>query len=291
MGVINLANTTNFISPESLIARIKEDLRSYDDLGLIDQQKFYKDIKYILSQLGVGVAKETSAVLSVVNFKTKLPDNFKILHAAYKCSPVFSGKDKVYPQTGFVYYLERTDEKVLYDNCEIQTTQSGTIIDKITVRTYLKGQEQSVNFKNPVLLKLSANVKTSFCTENCLNHNVSSPNEITIDNNYIWCNFTDDNIYMKYYGFAVDSNNLPLIPNIESIEKTIEYFLKFRIFENIWINDEHPDVEKRMLVMEKKYKESRVDAEYEIKLPSFASLANMINNNKHRFDNYQLIRF
>ncbi len=293
MGNITPNNTLTFKSAKSTIARIQSNLESFDSAGLINPSTFYKDIKYILmDKLGIGVFKEEQAVLNVKNYKTALPLDFYLLYSAYKCTPsVETGTDVTYPQSGFVYYLERTDSEVHYDKCEIESTQSGKVVDKITVREYYKGKTNITNFNSPILLRLSSRVKKDICTKDCLNYYAGGIDEISIDNGYIYSNFTDDSIYIKYFAFPLDEDGLPLIPEIEAVEKVLEYYLMFRIFENIWLNDLSPDVEKRMVYIKAQYEEALINAKYYVKLPTLSTLGRMVEHNKHRFDNYQLIRF
>ena len=77
-------NEYNFKSSEILFSRIKEDLSSYDSVGLIDEGKFYQYIKYIIDTLGISFYEEKDAVVHVHDFKATLPPDFTLLEIAFK---------------------------------------------------------------------------------------------------------------------------------------------------------------------------------------------------------------
>lgn len=285
MGQINPANTLTFKSTDTLFSRVRKRLKSFNAAGLIDEGDFYYWIKEVIEKLGVSVYQEQKAVLDVVNFKTSLPDNFSYLYAAYKCTPSISdgSKNTLYPQTGFVFYTEETHQP--YVKCKSCYAAKIDYVegDKITIRTYLEGQPSVLNFSSPVLLKLSKNSK-GICDDKCKNLFSTCVHEITIDNGVIYTNFDNDSIYMEYYGLAIDpESGLPMIPDNTFIEKAIEDYLIYQIFEALWFNGDAPDMDKKYQVAKMNYEESLKTALYWVKLPSFQTVIN-----KMRFDRKNL---
>ncbi len=73
MAAINASNNLKFTSSAMMIASIRSDLESYDAMGLINSQKLYKHIKYMLERLGLSVYKEYDAIIDIDSYVGELP--------------------------------------------------------------------------------------------------------------------------------------------------------------------------------------------------------------------------
>jgi hypothetical protein len=291
MSVINAANTLEFKNTDTLFARIRKRLRSYDAAGILDEGDWYYWIKEVLDRLGVGVYKECEAVVFVKNFKGPLPDNFSYLYSAYKCTPSLTeSKSQVFPQTGFVFYIEETRQP--YTKCGTGWYATKEVIDgeKITIRSYIEGAPVTYNFHSPLLLKLSGNAK-GICDGKCQNLFAKSPHEITIDKGFIYTNFNNDSIFLKYYGFPIDpESGLPEIPSNTYIEKAIEDYVIYRIFEDFTFNGDVPDIEKKYQLARANSDDSMKSALYWVKHPSFQTAINYIRQQRKNLSIYQQTR-
>ena len=69
----------NFVSSNPLIARIKEELRSYFDTNMVDDTLFPKYIDYCLSKLGKSTYQINQTLLNVKEFKATLPEDLRLL--------------------------------------------------------------------------------------------------------------------------------------------------------------------------------------------------------------------
>lgn len=282
MGVISPDSYIDFKTTEELFGKVKRFLSSYDDASLLDDGEFDVYVKEVLRSLGIGVYRENDAILSVKNYKARLPESFSVLYAAYKCTPFFSQKDLIHHQNTISVFNDVTWEVIQggKNGAEINCCEEKGILERITVRQYVKEKAVDVDFKNPVLLRLSPNVHRGVRVDNCQNLLASSPFEITIRDGYVYTNFTDDNIYMKFYEFPTDENGLPMIPDIEEIEKTIEWYIIFQVLLKFYMNAEVPDIQNRWQLAEQKYKEAYAEAKYLNKLPTFSGSVNMIRRNR-----------
>jgi hypothetical protein len=288
MSVINPANTLEFVSTDSLFARVRKRLRSYDAVGILDEGDWYYYIKEVLDRLGVAVYQESEAVLFVKNFKAPLPENFSTLYAAYKCTPtVLESKNQIFPQTGFVFYIEETHEP--YKKCGTGWYATKEVVDgdKITIRSYIEGQPTLISFSSPLLLRLSANAK-GICDGKCENLFARTPHEITIDKGFVYANFDNDSIYMKYFGFPLDKETgLPLIPSNSYIEKAIEDYIVYRIFEDFLFNGDVPDIQNKYQLARANSDDSMKSALYLTKHPSFQTTINYIRQQRKNLSIYQ----
>jgi hypothetical protein len=282
MSVIDASNTTIFKDSSILFSKVKRFLSSYGAANLIDEGEFPTYVKEILKDLGIGVYKENDAILKVKNYKAKLPKNFEVLYAAYKCTPTFNVKDTIHPQSTVSVFNDVTWELLEGgDKCQIDCQrQPGNILEKITVRQYVQEKTITGNFTNPILLRLSPNVKKNKCAEDCENILASSPYEITLDDGFIITNFNEDNIYLKFYEFPLDENGIPLIPGIDEVEKTIEWYIIYQLLLKWYINGEVADIQGRMQYAENQYLAAYANAKYTLKLPSFASMINVLRRQR-----------
>jgi hypothetical protein len=290
MSLINPANTLNFKSTDNLFARVRKKLKSYNAAGLIDEGDFYYWIKEVIEKLGVSVYDEHQAIMSIEAFKAPLPDNFSYLYAAYKCTPSAvdnSSHNTLFPQTGFVFYTEETHEP--FRKCKNCYAAKIDYVhgDKITIRTYIEGQPFVLNFTNPLLLRLSKNVK-GMCHDESPNLSCRSQSEITLNKGFMHTNFDKDCVYIEYYGLAIDpESGLPMVPDNTFIEKCIEDYIIYQIIEALWFNGEAPDMDKRYQVAKANYEESLKSALYYVKLPAFQTIINKIRFDRKNLRVYQ----
>lgn len=281
MSIIDASNTTKFRDSSVLFSKVKRFLSSYGDANLIDEGEFPVYANEVLNDLGIGVFKESDAVMKVSNYKATLPKGFKVLYAAYKCTPFFNAKDTIHPQSTVSIFNDVTWELLeSNDKCEIDCCIEKGVIEKITVRQYVQEKTITGHMTNPVLLRLSPNVKKSKCVDDCDNLLASSPYEITLDNNNIITNFNDDYIYMKYYEFPLDENGMPLIPDIDEVEKAIEWYIIYQVMLKWFMNNEVQDVQNRMQYAENQYTQYLAGAKYYLKLPSFSSMVNYLRRKR-----------
>lgn len=292
MGVINPGNMMEFKSTDSLFARIRRRLKSFDGVGMLDEGDWYYHVKEIMDRLGCGVYDELEAVIGVNNYKGPLPDGFTELYAAYKCTPTMGdsgSKSTIFPQTGFVMYIE--DIYQPYRKCKNCYSAKVDYVDgtKFTTRTYIEGQPVIWNFQSPTLLRLSGNAR-GICNEKCKNIFAKSAYEFTINKGFVYTNFECDSIFMKYYALAVDAETgLPMIPDNTFIEKALEDYIIYRVLEDFWFNSSVPDLDRRYQAARINSDDSFAQALYWVKLPSFQNAIEQCRQERKNLRIYQQI--
>src|SRR6187399_2818458 len=123
-------------STESLFARIRENLSSYTALGLIDEGKFFFEVKWFISKLGITMYELDEDVLTLKDFKAEIPCNFYLLESAWLCNKNNSVSRKVDNFQGkVVIYTEKTCEKVVEPSC--LSSCSEKVLEKITLKEYV----------------------------------------------------------------------------------------------------------------------------------------------------------
>jgi hypothetical protein len=291
MSTINPGNNLQFTSADAIFAKVKRRLSSYDKAGLLDEGEWYDDIRYIIDSLGISAYEEKQAIVMIKNYRAPRPEDFSYLYSAYKCTSDYgTSKQTVFPQTGFVFYIDETHEP--YRQCKNCLSAKRDFIEgeKITIRTYIEGQPQILSFNNRVLLELSSNAKNT-CSKDSPHFYHRCANQITIDRSTIYTNFEEGAIDMKYYALALDPvSGLPLVPDDTFILKAIEDYIVFRQFQVFYENNSVPDMENR-------YKEAKIESDNSLdqarhlsKLPSFQTMINKIRADRNNLRIYQQIR-
>lgn len=291
MGVITSSNNTIFKDSAIVISNVKRYLKSFNAFNLLSEEEFYRYISDIIHQLGIGIMQESDALVFIESSKGVLPYNFKTLYAAYKTTPFFQHSDIERLQSNsFSITTDITHEIISQANkCTIECCEnSQKVIEKLTIRNFVN-EGKNLNFSTPILLRLSPNVKRDFIEQNCHNLNSGSKFEITIDGNFLYTNFDKDVVYIKYYGFPVDKDTgLPMIPNIRSAEKAIEWYIIWQTLMGLWYNSDAPDMQNKWQAAKVEYEHWFAQAEYEVKLPSFQTLLDQIRRNRGNLSIYQM---
>lgn len=279
-------------STESLFGKIKEDLAAYSSSNLIDEGRFHKDVKYIISLLGVMWFREAEIVLSIENYSSQLPEDFKQLDSAFRCDQYSVESNQldgvVLKKLSFSHYPEIVDPDTHEYTCGDYRTQPSKCIFNRQEEILIQRGETFFKLNAPRLLRPgNINTKKNLCTSNCQNIYSTSADTFTIENKNFYTNFKDGTVYLSYHAFPLDEDGYPMIPDNEMIEKCIEYYIKSNIFENLWLNGD-ADVERKYAKMEEMYMKHLAQAKYETKLPTFASMVNKIRLNRRSLDMYQL---
>lgn len=285
MGIINAENTLRFKSSTPLFDRISKRLSSFDSAGLIDTGDFHKLVKDVLEQLGVGVYKECEAILHPKEFEAKLPDNFKMFHAAYRCSFKWHGTKSINEQRPIIFYRDTENTQICSSNCKLECSHDCGKT-KIVIRTFVEGDEVIGTSHNLRLLQLSPNVR-SLCTDDCPSllpnhHNRIRENEININSSvtHILTNFNDDKIYIQYYGLPIDEHGMPMIPDQTEIEKAIEYYIYSQLFEEFYWNSTIPDIVRMLGDVRVEADKYMSQAKFWVNLPSFQKMVNSIRRQR-----------
>jgi len=292
----------DLIPCDQLFSRIEENLSSYINNGLLDTSRFYPEVRYFIQQLGLAVYEQKDGILVLEKGKAEMPCDFFMLDSAWLCdnsstkiSNNFQGK--------YVFYTTKTCETLTQGQTCPPPNQTGysvsacpqeNVMEKITITEYVSGAETSLNFRNPILLRLnrSKNIKT-ICNEKCRNLFSSSPYEISINKQgsayYMFSNLNDATIYIKYWRYPLDEETeLPMIPDDPLILKALENHLIHWFLINIWLNGDDVNIENKIKYWEKEKIESLAAAKIYTKLPSFNNLINYSKMVRRRWSVYDI---
>lgn len=285
-----------FKSTESLFARMRENLSSYTALGLIDEGKFFFEVKLFINKLGISMYELDEDIIHLKDFKGELPCNFYLLESAWLCSRNNSATKVIDNFQGkTVIYTQNTCEKAIVPSCS-SDCQKEQLFDKITVKEYVQTTPYERHYIEPRLLMLGNKISDGVCTKECPNLFCSSVNDISIkrrgNSYFLLSNLKEPSIYLRYYAYPTDEETgLPLIPDEPIIEKALEDRLMLYFFKNLWLNDDNPNVQQKIGFLAPIANESMAEAEYFCKLPSFQTMINTAIRQRKRYASYEVQSF
>ena len=289
----------NFISANSIIASVQEDLSSFDANNQLDPGRWYPWIKKVVSDLGIGCFEYKHALVWIKNFKGKLECDFHILDSAFLVQDDCCGGEA--PPRGPIHYQGRS---IIWDDtttscanqepdcagCDFRTCSLDTF-NEVTVREYVQGLPYT--YRVPVFFPLHVNQRVSkgWCLPHSVCFGSPSQQEITINNGEIFTNFEEGIILLNYYAYPYDEDGIPKVPDNPKFKLAIEQYLKWKVLENLWVNNDDMGVEKKMGYFKNEFEQnSYPDAEYYAKLQSMSEHMDMARNNRKRFNVFQLIQ-
>lgn len=279
MGVISQHDNIGFKSAKFIYSKVKRFLKSFDAVNIIDEGEFPTLTKEVLKSLGSGVYKESQAIIEICNGVGDLPCDFSYIWTAYKCTGSHNNKDikKHLQNSSFGFTTETSYKSFIEGNtCEIKCCEDKSkLVESFEVKHYITESPENYTFKNPIGLRLV----TRDLSANGGTFNELSNYEIAIEGKKIYTNFDSDYVYMKYYGFPVDENGEILIPDIEQVEKAIEWYIIWQILLSGWFNSTIPDIQNKFQYAENQYNFWFAEAKYHRKLPSFTAMVDIIRNN------------
>ena len=290
----------NFVPSEALISTIQEDLASYDSNNQLDPGRWYTWIQKIVSDLGIACYEYKHALVWIKNYKGSMPCDFQVLDSAFwvkdECcggtapaeGPIhYQGKSIIWDDTTTSCATQTPScEGCDFRTCSIDENQ----FTQITVREYIKGLPYT--YYVPILYPLAVNQRNAkgWCLPRSICFGSQSNQEITINKGEVFTNFCEGIVLFNYYAYPTDEHGLPMIPENPKVEQAIEHYIKWKVFENLYTNNDDMGVEKKMLLWKANFEQSMADAEYYMKLTSFDAMVDLVRNDRKRFNHFQLLQ-
>lgn len=280
-----------FISPESLFARVKEELKSYFDSKAVDDLMFPVWTEKCLKKLGRSSWKINQALLFMDSFEAKLPPDFVAVRECWLTAELLS---PIFRKPGAYYTQITTTLNKPYDPCNSAVNCDPCNPDILTVVT-----KTNTEVTQPIRLKYLLTPGNISCMKDCqfgcMNVNAQSFGLTNKDMSFdirdgkLVTNFRDGDVYLIYYSDQRDDSGYQLIPDNYRIQEFIEAFLKQKIFEQLYnqISDEtFNQIEKKYFFYKQLADEAYILADIEVKKKTIYEKAYQIKREQHRFDPY-----
>lgn len=287
--------TEEFVSADSLIALVQEDLSSFDANNQLDPGRWYPMIKKVISDLGIACLEYKHSLTWIKNYKAEMPCDFYIMDTAFLVE-----KDCCTPDKGIVQYQGRSiiwddtetscamPTKACDNGCEYLTCEIETF-NQVTVREYVMGLPYTYTLPSMFPLYVNQRVSKGWCLPNSICFGSKSKQEVTINGGYIYTNFEDGLVLINYYAYPYDENGIPKVPANPKFQLAIEHYIKWKTLEKLWINNDDMGVQQKMLYYKNEFEQnSYPDAEYNAKLASMSDMMDTIRNNRKRYNIFQL---
>ena len=214
-----------FISSETLVAEVKQELKTYFEAGAISEIMIPTFIDQALRKLKVLVLRPEEAIIRFENYKSELPYDFAMLDYAISYESDIFWQGGAHTFSGYWY-------KNMEGQCNTCDPCHSNVETYETISVLTPGYR--ITMKHPRWIRVYFD-STSLCTENCENLKVSSTDIIKIGNNKkVSASFKTGCIYLRYFSRPMDDNHVPMVPEVLEVEEYIKSYLKYKFFEMMW---------------------------------------------------------
>lgn len=299
-----------FISPLSIYAIVKEELKSYFDTGAIDDLMFPTYTKKCLDKLGKSSYSIVPVLVYVDDFVADLPDNFHAVREAWLCTSIdlrpYTAANSFYSQTSDLLTVQvkpatiNGEEYCVNPLCTDEDC-TGDCVENL-VQAVFKTQEQIPrSVQRQHLLKPGNIVLTtdSNCPYNSDSALYGKPavsgaadwDSFDIRDNKLVTTFRNGWVELVMYATDYDKIGNQLVPNNFRIMEYIEKFLKYRMLETLTnqTNDEtFNQLQQKMMLAKQEADEAYIMAEMEIKKQDVYTKQRRIRKLNNKFNKYEL---
>tara|TARA_B110000503_G_scaffold141185_1_gene233942 strand:- start:5475 stop:6431 length:957 start_codon:yes stop_codon:yes gene_type:complete len=304
----------NFISPESVYATVKEELKSYFDTGAVDDLLFPTYLDKCLRKLGRSSYVISEDILDISDFQARLPDNFIAVREAWMCTEIplrpYQDSTSFYSQASSQTTIQISPLTIGGTPCVNAACQdaacTGTCMPELIQAVYKTNQSVARGIAKSYLLKpgnISARSNCSVEYTNAWQFASVAPsvNEFTpgsagydsfdIRDNKFVTNFRCGVVHLIFYVTEYDCTGNQMIPDNYRIKEFIEHFIKYKVFETLsnQLTDEtFAQIQQKMLYYKGLADEAFVMADIEIKKQTPWAKQRRIKNDLQRFAQYEL---
>ena len=304
----------NFISPESVYATVKEELKSYFDTGAVDDLLFPTYLDKCLRKLGRSSYVISEDILDISDSQARLPDNFIAVREAWMCTEIplrpYQDSTSFYSQASSQTTIQISPLTIGGTPCVNAACQdaacTGTCMPELIQAVYKTNQSVARGIAKSYLLKpgnISARSNCSVEYTNAWQFASVAPSvhEFTpgsagydsfdIRDNKFVTNFRCGVVHLIFYVTEYDCTGNQMIPDNYRIKEFIEHFIKYKVFETLsnQLTDEtFAQIQQKMLYYKGLADEAFVMADIEIKKQTPWAKQRRIKNDLQRFAQYEL---
>ena len=277
----------NFISPESVYATVKEELKSYFDTGAVDDLLFPTYLDKCLRKLGRSSYVISEDILDISDFQARLPDNFIAVREAWMCTEIplrpYQDSTSFYSQASSQTTIQISPLTIGGTPCVNAACQdaacTGTCMPELIQAVYKTNQSVARGIAKSYLLKPG---------------NISARSNCSVEYTNAWqfaSNFRCGVVHLIFYVTEYDCTGNQMIPDNYRIKEFIEHFIKYKVFETLsnQLTDEtFAQIQQKMLYYKGLADEAFVMADIEIKKQTPWAKQRRIKNDLQRFAQYEL---
>lgn len=273
----------DWISADSIIAQLKEELRSYFETGVIDDGMFPMYIDHSLKKVGMTMLETIDEIIPLRNKKAILPEGIVFLNDVLYAGDEqnikgnIPGGTNVYNQTTTEVVLQTDGSINVPGNPEVGSTVQ--IVERTTNR--LLNTYDIVTRLRPATLQAK-----NMCEDSRFKKFYDYPYYYDVNGRILSTNHPDGELLIRYKKYRVDDEGYPMIPDHVTMQDLVQFYLRYKIFEQLWnsVTDEtYNQMQNKMQYYEQKYNEALIMARTEFVAPSFQQQKESILLRRHKF--------
>lgn len=281
----------DFVSVEPLYAKIQLELDSYFATGAVDTILFPVWTDDCLRKLGRAGLPLLPEVLEICDYTTTLPENLVKIREVWACeqSDVVNLRDPSSTYTELSTIMDPVDpapSRCAPVNCDLP--------EQMTV-IYKTNKTQTIQYNRQWLLR-PGNLNTkNYCSDDCFNNVTDNKDYMDyrdtfdVHGNKLLVQFNSGHIFILYYSSSEDANGCQLIPDNYRIEKYIEAYIKYKIFEklcNQTTDETYNQIERKKMSYKQEAEEAYIMMDIESKKQTVEQKFDSINRTRRRNREY-----
>jgi hypothetical protein len=271
-----------FTDTKKLYARIKEELSSYFEAGLLDDTMMDIYVQDCLDMLGKGTHKITQTVLKVKDHEVELPDDLFDIREVWACT--VEGFDYTLPSATYVAKMKETAHKLWEDvdvrchpcdSCKNPNKIEATY--KVTNTVLYQWERTHLLTRQPIHDLNHCHKRDIYDVQGC---KLITPLETA-------------HLNVLYYATAQEGDSDLAIPDNIRILRYMEEYIKYKLFYKLFniVSDESINiVERKMTYHQQRSDEAFVSARIETMKWTKEQIINNINKIDRSLDKYEIPR-
>lgn len=235
-------DTSKFVSPEPLYARIKEEMKTYFNTGQIDDLMFPVWTKDCIKKFKNTHLQQRVAVLDLFNYKAELPCDFRSMREVFICATYSKGPIK----SPFTFYYQtdcrigpqvescsECDKPECTPDYESPVPFVGNVPQQFRI-THKVNYHMDFTFTLKGLLK-PGNLKTvRVCEADSPNLGANCMDTFDIINGSLVTSFPTGTVYITYYADPEMDNGYTEIPDAHEFHMYIYRYIRFMIYQQLY---------------------------------------------------------
>lgn len=240
---------------DSLMAKVKDDLRYYNESNLIQNERYYNIIEKCNATLGEKIHQSRICKIKVQNYKAPIPkDLYKIENMFATCNSISSSQFT----SGFIgrYFVHSNiednlipqgEEKIMYLGRRQEEDCNEVDVSVVTFDTF----KDILPINQFFPLELSPFIDR-FCTPYSPCKSWKGKYSVDLNDEEFTFGFESGEVILQYLGDLIDEEGNLLYPFHPKLNDYYEYSVKERILEDIFLNSEADVSQKYQLIRELK---------------------------------------
>ena len=273
----------DWISTESIVAQLKEELRSYFETGVIDDGMFPMYVDHCLKKVGMTMLESVDEIIPLRNKKAILPEGVVFLNDVLYAGDEQNIKGNIPGGTNM--YNQTTTEVVLQPDGTINVPGNPEVGS--TVQIVERTTNRLLNTYDIVTRLRPASLQAkNMCEDSRFKKFYDYPYYYDVNGRILTTNHPDGELLIRYKRYRTDDDGYPMVPDNVTMQDLVQYYLRYKIFEQLWnsVTDEsYAQMQNKMQYYEQKYNDALIMARTEFIAPSFQQQKESILLRRHKF--------